>query len=203
LGTIAAHTDAVVQDMDATAYDALEDAEKGGTVDADGLVAATIQANDGKYYLNSADSKYYKIVYTAAAAELTYYFKDATDAAAALEAYNEWKADEDDEDLIAAKNTALAKGTTTYGGGVTVPAHTAEKSDTKTIELLGPAINTLQGPSNGSYKANKTYTITLSLAGMESITGGNDNINIGGYEVDEEGGGDVNIDMDEQPSVNP
>jgi hypothetical protein len=38
---------------------------------------------------------------------------------------------------------------------------------------------------------------------MESITGGNDNINIGGYEVDVEGGGDVNIDMDEQPSYNP
>jgi hypothetical protein len=37
---------------------------------------------------------------------------------------------------------------------------------------------------------------------MESITGQTDNINIGGYEVDTEGS-EFDIDMDEQPSVNP
>ncbi len=62
----AAHTDAVEQStMDAAAYAALDGALKGGDVDADGLVAATVQANDGKYYHQTALDKYYKIVYTA------------------------------------------------------------------------------------------------------------------------------------------
>jgi len=62
----AAHTDAVEQTtMDATAYGALDAAVQGGDVDAAALIAATTQANDGKYYHNTDDGKYYKIVYTA------------------------------------------------------------------------------------------------------------------------------------------
>lgn len=65
----AAHTDAVEQTtMDATAYGALDVAVQGGDVDAAALAAATIQANDGKYYHNTDDGKYYKIVYTDAVA---------------------------------------------------------------------------------------------------------------------------------------
>jgi hypothetical protein len=67
--------------------------------------------------------------------------------------------------------------------------------------LKGPKVAALSGDTNGSYKANKSYTITLTLAGMEAITGSDDNINIGGYEVDTEGGSDVDIDMDEQESI--
>jgi hypothetical protein len=35
---------------------------------------------------------------------------------------------------------------------------------------------------------------------MESITGGADNITIGGYEVDE-GEGEIDINMDSEPSI--
>ena len=62
----AAHTDAVEQPaMDATAYGVLDAAVQGGDVDDAGLTAATVQANDGKFYHNTADGKYYQIVYTA------------------------------------------------------------------------------------------------------------------------------------------
>ena len=62
----AAHTDAVEQPaMDATAYGALDVAVQGGDVDDAGLTAATVQANDGKYFHNTDDGKYYQIVYTA------------------------------------------------------------------------------------------------------------------------------------------
>lgn len=62
----AAHTDAVEQPaMDATAYGALDAAVQGGDVDDAGLTAATVQANDGMFYHNTADDKYYQIVYTA------------------------------------------------------------------------------------------------------------------------------------------
>lgn len=62
----AAHTDAVEQTaMDATAYGALDAGVQGGDVDDAGLVAATVQSNDGKYYHNTDDGKYYQIVYTA------------------------------------------------------------------------------------------------------------------------------------------
>lgn len=136
------------------------------------------------------------------ASALTYYFATAADADAAVDAYAAWYADQSDDAKTSAKNDALAKGTTTNGGAITVVTSYTWKPDSKTITLNGPSSTTGSTVTYKPYKANKSYTITLTLAGMEPITGETGNIGIGGYEVDPEGDS-FDIDMDEQPSVNP
>ena len=155
--------------------------------------------DDGE--VDDGEVSYKKVAVTTPAAdpEFTYYFKDATDAATALTAYNAWvtagKPNAADAPTKVALDEALAKGSTTSGAKTEVVTYTV-KNDTKTILLNGPSQTVGDDTTYKPYKANKSYTITLTLAGMEPITGQTDNINIGGYEVDEEGS-QFDIDMDE------
>ena len=195
--------DASATVADEDAYDALETSAKAGKGDAAALTAAEIAANVGKYFFNTTDGKVYKIVEIPAVdPDYVYYFISTTDAAAALTAYNAWvtAGKPNTGATKTALDAALAKGSDTQGAKTVTTASTTINS-TKTITLKGPKVAALSGDTNGSYKANKSYTITLTLAGMEAITGGSDNITIGGYEVDTEGGSNVAIDMDEEPSL--
>jgi hypothetical protein len=195
-------TDATATVADEAAYDALDDAVKAGKGNAAALAAAEVAANVDKYFYNTDDTKVYKIVVATPAVnpDYDYFFKDATEAAAALSAYNDWvtagKPAAEDAATKIALNAALAKGSKTNGGAVTTVKTYTVKNDSKTILLNGPSQTVGDLTTYKPYKANKSYTITLTLAGMEPITGQTDNINIGGYTVDTEGS-EFDIDMDE------
>lgn len=175
------------------------------TDDADVIAKADAETTAGTKTYKVGTTKYVTVNVTAGATAAdatacTYYFKDNDDANAAATAYAGWDKTVDGtgyETWLA----AIAKGSATQGGAITKTTASTTIHSTKTILLKGPKVAALSGDTNGSYKANKSYTITLTLAGMEAITGSDDNINIGGYEVDTEGGSDVDIDMDEQESI--
>jgi len=161
---------------------------------------------EGTFYFKIGDNAYREAVVNStnkavkAAGTSYYYFASAADADAAVAAYIAWYADQTDETKTTAKDNAIAKGTTEKGKAVTVVTSYTTKTDSKTIILNGPSQTVGYDTTYKPYKANKSYTITLTLAGMEPITGETGNIGIGGYEVDDEGS-DFDIDMDEQPSV--
>jgi hypothetical protein len=195
--------DASATYADEDAYDALDADKKAGKGDAAALAAAEIAANKDKYFYNTDDSKVYKIIEVTPATDpdATLYFKTAADAADALEAYNAWvtAGKATSGAVYNAWVTAQATGSETSGAVEEVLTYTY-KNDTKTIQLNGPSTTVGAQTTYKPYKANKSYTITLTLAGMEPTTGGNDNIGIGGYDVDEEGS-EFDIDMDEEPSL--
>lgn len=182
--------------------DAVYDAPVTITVEEVADAAAQTASADAKtatgdyYYKIAAAYSVINVSAAASGADATYYFKDPADASAAATAYATWKADQSDATKTATKDAALAKGSTTNGGAVTTVKTFTVKNDTKTILLNGPSQTVGEQTTYKPYKANKSYTITLTLAGMEPITGQTDNINIGGYTVDTEGS-EFDIDMDE------
>lgn len=165
---------------------------------------------DGDTEMDDDEVSYKKVAVTTPASDpdYVYYFKNATDALAALDAYNDWvnvnlgnKSTAADNAYYIALLSALAKGTTVNGGAVEGEPITYKwVTDSKTIELKGPKQNLVNGPSYASYKANQSYTITLSLAGMERITGVDDNLGEPTYEVDTNGS-EFDFDLDEQESL--
>jgi len=183
-----------------------------GTVGTDVNAADAIAANAGrvaKLWLADTDGdsnvdddevSYKKVAVTTPAVDpdYDYFFKDATDAANALAVYTTWDgvgqpATGAEKDAL---DAALATGSATNGGAVTKVLTYTTKNDTKTILLNGPSQTVGAETTYKPYKANMSYTITLTLAGMEPVTGATDNIGIGGYQVDEEGS-EFDIDMDE------
>ena len=160
---------------------------------------------EGTFYFKIGDNAYREAVVNStnkavkAADPSYYYFASAADASAAVAAYIAWYADQGDETKETAKDNAIAKGTTEKGKAVTEVLTYTIKNDSKTITLNGISQTIGSTTTYKPYKANNSYTVTLTLAGMEPITGETGNIGIGGYEVD--GGGEIDIDMDEQPSV--
>lgn len=176
------------------------------TDDADVIAKADAETTAGTKTYKVGTTKYVTVNVTAGATAAdatacTYYFNNPADVATAVAAYAGWDKAVDGTGY-AAWLAAIAKGTATPGGAITTVTDYTWKPDTKTILLNGPSTTTGSTTTYKPYKANKSYTITLTLAGMASITGGNDNIKIEGYGTDDEGS-EFNIDMDEEPSVNP
>lgn len=160
---------------------------------------------DGTYYvkIKTATPSYKKVVVDESSEVIdeVYYFATEEYGAAAEAAYYAWVSAATPTDAqIAAKDAALAKGSATAGKAVVEVLTYTVKNDSKTITLNGPSTTVGSTTTYKPYKANMSYTITLTLAGMESITGGNDNVGIGGYQVDTEGS-EFDIDMDEEPSL--
>lgn len=145
----AAHTDAVEQDMDADAYDGLDADFKGGDVDADGLEAATVQANDGKYYHNTVDGKYYMIVYTAATG--------ATDGEP-----NTAKTDIGEALLVAPGE---------YSYEVTINYKRWKRtSSTAITEQPGTITKTIARGNNAKFNAATSYNIVISMYGDGDVS---------------------------------
>ena len=149
----AAHTDAVEQTaMDATAYGALDPAVQGGDVDDAGLTAATIQANDGKYFHNTDDGKYYQIVYTAEVA--------AAAGTADVSVVG--------EPMLAAPSDDAANSGyqvfVTYKYWKKKTAALAEQV-TKTTEAITVNNYTMVGGARslGAFEAGKNYNVTITL----------------------------------------
>lgn len=116
------------------------------------------------------------ITYYAIAKEIgghTYYFKTQAEAEAAEAAGNVTGADCREEYTE-----------------VTVPGTLTPVATTKTITLKGPKHSNLGGSTYDPFEANKTYTVTLTLNGVESIS---QSTQIGGYEE----GGEWNVDLDD------
>ena len=128
-----------------------------------------------------------------------YYFMSEADKTAAKAAFDAWNADNNGAGLEDALVAALGKGknaSTTE----TVVIEYKNKNSVKTFRMYGPKQTILNTPNYMPFKANNSYTINLTLSGSQAITGTDDNITIGGYtEVD--GETDVDIDMDEEPSI--
>ena len=149
----AAHTDAVEQPaMDATAYGALDAAIQGGDVDAADLAAATIQANDGKYFHNTDDGKYYQIVYTAEVAAAAGTAEVATVGEPMLAAPSDDAANSGYQVFVTykywkKKTAALAEQVTKTTEAITVNNYT----------MVGGA------RSLGAFQAGKNYNVTITL----------------------------------------
>ena len=148
-----AHTDAVEQPaMDATAYGALDAGVQGGDVDAAGLTAATIQANDGKYFHNTDDGKYYQIVYTAEVAAAAGTAEVATVGEPMLAAPSDDAANSGYQVFVTykywkKKTAALAEQVTKTTEAITVNNYT----------MVGGA------RSLGAFQAGKNYNVTITL----------------------------------------
>jgi len=149
----AAHTDAVEQTaMDATAYGALDAGVQGGDVDAAGLTAATIQANDGKYFHNTDDGKYYQIVYTAEVAAAAGTAEVATVGEPMLAAPSDDAANSGYQVFVTYKY--WKKQSASQAVQVT---KTTEAITVNNYTMIGGA------RSLGAFQAGKNYNVTITL----------------------------------------
>ena len=149
----AAHTDAVEQPaMDATAYGALGAALQGGDVDAADLAAATIQANDGKYFHNTDDGKYYQIVYTAEVAAAAGTAEVATVGEPMLAAPSDDAANSGYQVFVTYKY--WKKQSASQAVQVT---KTTEAITVNNYTMIGGA------RSLGAFQAGKNYNVTITL----------------------------------------
>ena len=149
----AAHTDAVEQPaMDATAYGALDPALQGGDVDAADLAAATIQANDGKYFHNTDDGKYYQIVYTAEVAAAAGTAEVATVGEPMLAAPSDDAANSGYQVFVTYKY--WKKQSASQAVQVT---KTTEAITVNNYTMIGGA------RSLGAFQAGKNYNVTITL----------------------------------------
>lgn len=149
----AAHTDAVEQPaMDATAYGALDAAVQGGDVDDAGLTAATVQANDGKYFHNTDDGKYYQIVYTAEVAAAAGTAEVATVGEPMLAAPSDDAANSGYQVFVTYKY--WKKQSASQAVQVT---KTTEAITVNNYTMIGGA------RSLGAFQAGKNYNVTITL----------------------------------------
>lgn len=149
----AAHTDVVEQPaMDATAYGALDAALQGGDVDDAGLTAATIQANDGKYFHNTDDGKYYQIVYTAEVAAAAGTAEVATVGEPMLAAPSDDAANSGYQVFVTYKY--WKKQSASQAVQVT---KTTEAITVNNYTMIGGA------RSLGAFQAGKNYNVTITL----------------------------------------
>ncbi len=146
-------TDATATVADETAYDALAPADKAGKGDAAALTAATIAANEGKYFFNTDDNKAYKIEEAAAAVPGT----DGTAQVSTVGAPM----------LVAPSNDAANSGylvTVTYKYWKKQTASQVVLT-TKTTDPFVVNNYTINGGAKvkGPFEAGKNYNVTITL----------------------------------------
>lgn len=118
----------------------------------------------------------------------TYYFATKDDADAAQALYDAWEGDSFADG--AAKDAWDAARAAYATAPIVVPAAPVTKYSTKTVTLQGKASASAGGTTYAPFEAGKTYTVTITLNGLEDINTGS---TPGGFTE----GDDLDLELDE------